>query len=226
MQFLVFRELQSITVLFLIQDSYKSWSSRFVSLKVCGRFCISDSVSFLSKVSFSFRKKHEPFEGVYMIPEMKFIQTEISFCHEKSSVYRSSYCGRNEIKFTFVLVFWSTIFVFMKYSHVQMFPSEWFNFGVVFWWHLSPEMNFHFCQNDRNEITPAMSFISGYFQETVIRYWPGTQLKTFCFTQTEISYKHPLWLENVIILFKIRIIATVHMLLLQDLWFLSCNKNF
>ena len=27
---------------------------------------------------------------------------------------------------------------------------------------LSPEVKFHFCQNDRNETTPAMSLISGY----------------------------------------------------------------
>ena len=28
-------------------------------------------------------------------------------------------------------------------------------------------MKFHFCQNDHNKITPVMSFISGYFMETI-----------------------------------------------------------
>ena len=34
--FFFFRELQFITVLFLIYDSYMSWSTRFVSETVCG----------------------------------------------------------------------------------------------------------------------------------------------------------------------------------------------
>ena len=44
-----FRELQLITVLLLICDSYMSWSTRFVSLKLCVGFSIFDSVSFLLK---------------------------------------------------------------------------------------------------------------------------------------------------------------------------------
>ena len=36
----------SSTVLLLICDSYMSWSTRFVSLNVCVRFSIFDSVSF------------------------------------------------------------------------------------------------------------------------------------------------------------------------------------
>ena len=41
-----FRELQLITVLLLICDSYTSWSTKFVSLKLCVGFSIFDSVRF------------------------------------------------------------------------------------------------------------------------------------------------------------------------------------
>ena len=41
-----FRELQLITVLRLIHDSYISWSTRFVSLKECWGFSILNSGSF------------------------------------------------------------------------------------------------------------------------------------------------------------------------------------
>ena len=34
--------------------------------------------------------------------------------------------------------------------------------------HLSPKMKIYSCKNDRNEITPAMNFISVYFMQTVI----------------------------------------------------------
>ena len=51
-----FRELQLITVLLLNCDSYMSWSTRFVSLKPCGVFSISDSFSFLLKIVFLFNK--------------------------------------------------------------------------------------------------------------------------------------------------------------------------
>ena len=42
------RDLQLITVLHLICDSYMSWSTRFVSLKLCVGFSILDSASFSS----------------------------------------------------------------------------------------------------------------------------------------------------------------------------------
>ena len=42
-----FRELQLITLLLLICNSYTSSSKRFISLKLCVRFSIFDSVSFL-----------------------------------------------------------------------------------------------------------------------------------------------------------------------------------
>ena len=57
-----FRELQLTTVLLLIHDSYMSWNTKFVSLKVCVGFSISDSVMFLLKFIFLFNKKHGLFD--------------------------------------------------------------------------------------------------------------------------------------------------------------------
>ena len=57
-----FRELQLITVLLLICDSYMSWSTRFVSLKLCVGFSIFDSVSFLLKFIILFNKMHGIFD--------------------------------------------------------------------------------------------------------------------------------------------------------------------
>ena len=51
-----FCEFQLITALFLICDFYKSWSTRFVSLKLCVGFPIFNSVSFLKKFIFLFKK--------------------------------------------------------------------------------------------------------------------------------------------------------------------------
>ena len=42
-----FQALQLIRVLLLIYDSYIRWSTRFVSLKLCVRLSIFDSISFL-----------------------------------------------------------------------------------------------------------------------------------------------------------------------------------
>ena len=50
-----FHELQLIRVLFLICDSYMSWSTRFLSIKLCIGFSIFDSVSFLLKFKFLFK---------------------------------------------------------------------------------------------------------------------------------------------------------------------------
>ena len=58
-----FRELQLITVLLLIRDSYISYNIRFVSLKVFLGFSISDSVSFSLKFIFLPNKKH----GLYIV---------------------------------------------------------------------------------------------------------------------------------------------------------------
>ena len=57
-----FRKLRPITVLYLICDSYMSWSLRFVSLKVCVGVSIFDSVSLLLKFIILFNKMHGLFE--------------------------------------------------------------------------------------------------------------------------------------------------------------------
>ena len=48
-----FREVHLITDLLLTCDSYMSWSTRFVSLKLCAGFSIFDSVLFLSLYFYS-----------------------------------------------------------------------------------------------------------------------------------------------------------------------------
>ena len=53
-----FRELQLITVLLLIRDSYLTWSMRGVSLEVCVELSISDLFSFLLMFVFLFNKKY------------------------------------------------------------------------------------------------------------------------------------------------------------------------
>ena len=53
-----FRELQRITVFLLICDSYVSRITRFVSLKVCVKFCNLDSNLFLLELIFFLNKKH------------------------------------------------------------------------------------------------------------------------------------------------------------------------
>ena len=55
---LFFWKLQRITVLLLMYDSSMSWSSRFVSPKLCVGFFIFDSVAFLLKFIFLFNKMH------------------------------------------------------------------------------------------------------------------------------------------------------------------------
>ena len=62
MPFFFFRELQLITVLLLICDSYMSWSTRFVSLKLYVGISIFESISFLLKFVFLFNKMHGLFD--------------------------------------------------------------------------------------------------------------------------------------------------------------------
>ena len=61
-----FRKLQLITVLLLIRDSYMSWGTRFVSLKLYERFSFS-IVSRIFKFSILF-KKH----GLFDLKRHKF----------------------------------------------------------------------------------------------------------------------------------------------------------
>ena len=63
-----FRQLQLITGLLLISKSYRSWSTRFISLELCVGFYIFDSVSFLLKFTFLFSKKHGLFDFKTLIP--------------------------------------------------------------------------------------------------------------------------------------------------------------
>ena len=51
--FFFFRKLQLITVLLLICDSYMSWSTEFVSLKLCAGFSIIGSIPLLFFYIFS-----------------------------------------------------------------------------------------------------------------------------------------------------------------------------
>ena len=57
-----FRELQLITILLLIRNSYTSRSTWFISLKQCVGFSITESVLFLLKFTFLFNKKHGLFD--------------------------------------------------------------------------------------------------------------------------------------------------------------------
>ena len=55
-----------------------TWSTRFISLKVCVIFFIFDSVSFLLKFIFLFNKRHELFEKV-LLPELWFLSCKEKF---------------------------------------------------------------------------------------------------------------------------------------------------
>ena len=57
-----FCKLKLIIVLLLICDSHMSWSARFASLKLCVRFSIFGSFSFLLKFIFLFNKMHGLFD--------------------------------------------------------------------------------------------------------------------------------------------------------------------
>ena len=75
-----FRELQHysyivITVFLLICDSYMTWSTRFVSLKLCMGFSIVDFVSFLLKLIFLLDKMHGLWLWSVIIPfKIKIIE--------------------------------------------------------------------------------------------------------------------------------------------------------
>ena len=56
---------------------------------------------------------------------------------------------------------------------------------LVFTWQVLLEMEFHFCQNDRREITTIVTLIL-----SLIRNWAVTEMKIFDFTRNENSCKH------------------------------------
>ena len=53
-----FRELQLITVLFLIRNFYTSWSTRFIPLKLCVGFSNFDSIVVFIKVYIFIQQKN------------------------------------------------------------------------------------------------------------------------------------------------------------------------
>ena len=57
MHYFFFHELQLITILLLIRNYYTSWSTWFISLKLCARFPMFDSVLFLLNFIFLFSKR-------------------------------------------------------------------------------------------------------------------------------------------------------------------------
>ena len=66
-----FRELQFITVLLLICDSYMNWSTWFVSLKVCVSLKLCNSVSFLLKSFFKKKYGRLDFNTPYFLSKLK-----------------------------------------------------------------------------------------------------------------------------------------------------------
>ena len=62
-----FHEHQPITVLLLIRNSYTSWNTWFIPLKLCVGFSIFDSVSFLLKFMSLFNKMHGLFHRIEII---------------------------------------------------------------------------------------------------------------------------------------------------------------
>ena len=57
-----FDEVQLITILLLIYDSYMSWSKKFVPLKLCVGFSFFDFVLFLWKFIFLFNEIYARFD--------------------------------------------------------------------------------------------------------------------------------------------------------------------
>ena len=62
MHFFFFRELQLVTLLLSISNSYTSWSIWFISLKLCVEFSIFNSFSLLLNLILFFNKKHGFFD--------------------------------------------------------------------------------------------------------------------------------------------------------------------
>ena len=79
MHFFCSCELQLITVLLLICDSYLNWSTRLISLKMCVEFSIFDSASFLLKFMFLFNKKHWLFSFLIITFKIKTVEKTSSF---------------------------------------------------------------------------------------------------------------------------------------------------
>ena len=100
-----------------------------------------------------------------MRPEMKCI-SEMKFRFAMKKILFTLVFIAGEIKSNEIL-FWSfdRLFLFLRNICIRRcFLSDDFIWCSVYIisHYLSPEMEFYFCQNDRNGITPAISLISGY----------------------------------------------------------------
>ena len=76
-----------IAVLLLIWDSYISWSTSFVSQKLCVGFYIFDSVSFLWKFIFFFKAWTLWLWNVIIPFKIKLIEKPHTFCSGSSDFY-------------------------------------------------------------------------------------------------------------------------------------------
>ena len=83
----VIPELQLVTILFLICDSYMSRRARFVSVKLYVEFSIFDSVSFLLKFTFLFNKMHGLFDlkTSQLLSKLHLVKSHTQFCFQTSS---------------------------------------------------------------------------------------------------------------------------------------------
>ena len=98
---------------------------------------------------------------------MESTHNEISPRHKRNSIYIIFHCRQNEMNFCLKAgpkkmahLVKAKYFYFDEINACADVSSLMVPFQVAFNI-LSPEMKFYFCQNDRNEITPAMSFIPG-----------------------------------------------------------------
>ena len=102
------------------------------------------------------------FERVYIRPEMKSTRTEISTHHKRNFAYITFHCGRNQIKICFEGGPKNDLF--SKSQEINACADVSFHmipFLEVFTWYFIARNEINFCQYDRNEITPAVSLISG-----------------------------------------------------------------
>ena len=101
MHFFCSCELQLITVLLLICDSYLNWSTRLISLKMCVEFSIFDSASFLLKFMFLFNKKHWLFSFLIITFKIKTVEKTSSFT-SRTMIFRLQEDIANLIKSAWV----------------------------------------------------------------------------------------------------------------------------
>ena len=136
-------------------------------------------------------------EDVYMRPEMKSTQNEISTDRKRTlftlifiagEVKWISFRGSSKIKGPLSK---SQSFLF---AHVQMFPFIWFHFRFYLHNILSPEMKFHFCQNDHNNTHNKFHFglyhVNSSPPLTFKSYWFGINSIDWLFLVEVIKVRH------------------------------------